>query len=310
MSATRFANITRALHEAAAGAAWIQWQALGAQAAAPRAPRTIVDPEALVLFSLWLADEEPRLRDFLYGFAQIGSRLLSVQRLKRAMRLYPDDAESRVARFAARIASEGKDARWRQLSDGEAGQPGRAGKVGPAAARFGEPGSLMLRMRAGFGVDVRTDTLTYLIGRGDAWSDIREVAAAILYAKYSVRGACEALADAGLILARAERPVSYRAEPRRWLGLLGLDEPPPWQPWARVFPFVLRLLTWLRGPARRQMSEALASSLTREFVLEHGPVLTELRLNVPDARSQRGEAWLPAFEQTVSALAEWLEESA
>jgi hypothetical protein len=289
MSATRFASVTRELHEAAAGAAWIQWQALGAQAAAPRAPRAIVDPEALLLLSLWLADEEPRLRDFLSGFAQLGSRLLSVQRLKRAMILFPEDAEARVAKSP---------------------RPGRPGKVGPASARFGEPGSLMLRLRAGIGVDVRTDVLSYLIGRGDAWSDVREIAGAILYAKYSVRSACEALADAGLIVIRAERPVSYSAAPGRWLGLLGLDEPPPWRPWVHVFAYVVRLLEWLRGPGRRQMSAALAASLAREFVVEHGAVLAELRLDIPDERALRDEAYLPAFERMVSALAEWLVESA
>jgi hypothetical protein len=310
MSATRFASVTRELHEAAAGAAWIQWQALGAQAAAPRAPRAIVDPEALLLLSLWLADEEPRLRDFLSGFAQLGSRLLSVQRLKRAMILYPEDAEARVAPFASHIASHGKDARWRTLAVAKPPRPGRPGKVGPASARFGEPGSLMLRLRAGIGVDVRTDVLSYLIGRGDAWSDVREIAGAILYAKYSVRSACEALADAGLIVTRAERPVSYSAAPGRWLGLLGLDEPPPWRPWVHVFAYVVRLLEWLRGPGRRQMSAALAASLAREFVVEHGAVLAELRLDIPDERALRDEAYLPAFERMVSALAEWLVESA
>jgi hypothetical protein len=310
MSATRFASQAHALHEAALGAAWIQWQALGAQAAAPRLPGTIVDPEALVLVSLWLADDEPRLRDFLAGFAGLGSRLVSVQRLKRAMPLYPADAEARVAGFAAQIENAGKDPRWRKLAGTTPVTPGRPGKVGPASARMGEPGSLMLRLRTAFGVDVRTDTVTYLIGRREAWTDIKEISEALLYAKYSVRGACEALADARLIGSRSGRPVQYYAERRRWAALLDLADTPPWHPWVQVFAFVLRLREWLKAPALRGASPTLAASLAREFMLEHGGIVTQLQLDVPDERDHRGEAYIPAFERTVKALAEWLTEHA
>ncbi len=309
MSKTRFASIARALGDAAAAAAWIQWQALGGQAAAPRSPSAIVDPEALVLFSLWLADDEPRLRDFLAGFAKLGSRLLSVQRLKRVMRLYPADADVRVADFAARIESSGKDPRWRKLAGQAPSGSSRPGKVAPASLRMGEPGSLMLRLRTAFGIDVRTDTLTYLIGRREVWTDVKEISEALHYAKYSVRLACEALADARLIESRADRPVRYYANQTRWSTLLDLADTPPWHPWATVFAFVLRLQEWLRQPRIDTASATLAASLAREFMLEHGKVLTDVQLDMPDDRDHLGEAYLPAFEHTVMALAQWLREN-
>ena len=310
MSKTRFASIARALHRAAADAAWIQWQALGGQAAASRSPSSIVDPEALVLFSLWLADDEPRVRDFLRGFAELGSRLLSVQRLKRAMPLYPTDVEERAAGFAARIESLGKDPRWRKLARQASGAPGRPGKVARPSARMGEPGSLMLRLRAAFGVDVRTDALTYLIGRRGAWADVKEISEALLYAKFSVRSACEALADSRLIEYRSDRPVRYYADGKRWITLLDLREAPRWHPWVSVFAFVLRLQEWLREPGLRAASSTLAASLAREFMLEHGQVLTQLQLEVPDARDHLGEAYVPVFEHAVAALVQWLGENA
>jgi hypothetical protein len=306
MSKTRFSSIARELHEAAAGAVWIQWQALGGQAAAPRAPAAIVDPEALVLASLWLADDEPRLRDFLYGFAEVGSRLLSVQRLKRATGSFPAGGDARVAGFAARVASFGKDPRWRNLAAAGARPAGRPGKVTPASTRLGDPGSLMLRLRTGFGVDVRIDTLTYLIGRRGAWADVKDISEALLYAKYSVRGACEALADARLIESRTDRPVRYYADPRRWTTLLKLPHSPPWYPWVRVYAFVVRLGAWLREPGVQAASPALAASLAREFILEHGQVLAQLQLNLPHERDYLGEEYLPAFERAVAALVRWL----
>jgi len=306
MSKTRFASIARQLHEAAADALWIQWQALGGQAAAPRAPGAIVDPEALVLCSLWLADDEPRLRDFLYGFAELGSRLLSVQRLKRATGLFPATGDERVAGFAAWVASFGKDPRWRNLAAARSKPAGRPHKVAPAATRLGDPGSLMLRLRTGFGVDVRVDTLTYLIGRQGAWADVREISESLLYAKYSVRGACEALADARLIESRIGRPVKYGADQRRWTTLLKLPQTPAWHPWVPVYAFVIRLRAWLQGPGVQAASPSLAASLAREFILENGQVLAQLQLDLPQERDYLGEAYLPAFERTVSALAQWL----
>lgn len=310
MSKTRFPSIARELHEAAAGAVWIQWQALGGQAAAPRAPAAIVDPEALVLASLWLADDEPRLRDFLYGFAELGSRLLSVQRLKRATGLFPAGGDKRVAGFASWVASFGKDPRWRNLAAAGSRPAGRPGKVAAAATRLGDPGSLMLRLRTGFGVDVRIDTLTYLIGRRGAWADVKDISEALLYAKYSVRGASEALADARLIETRTDRPVKYYADQRRWTTLLKLDQTPAWHPWVRVYAFVIRLRAWLRDSGVQAASPSLAASLAREFILEHGQVLAQLQLNLPHERDYLGEEYLPAFERTASALAQWLGDNA
>jgi len=306
MSKTRFNSIARELHEAAAEAAWIQWQALGGQAAAPRAPGAIVDPEALVLASLWLADDEPRLRDFLYGFAEVGSRLLSVQRLKRATGLFPAGGDKRVAGFASWVASFGKDPRWRNLAAAGSSPPGRPGKVAPASTRLGDPGSLMLRLRTGFGVDVRIDTLTYLIGRRGAWADVKDISEALLYAKYSVRGACEALADARLIECRTDRPVKYYVDQRRWTTLLKLDHTPAWHSWVRVYAFVIHLGAWLREAGMQAASPSLAASLAREFILEHGQVLAQLQLNMPHERDYLGAEYLPAFERTVAALVQWL----
>jgi hypothetical protein len=310
MSKTRFNSIARALHEAAAEAVWIQWQALGGQAAATREPGAIVDPEALVLTSLWLADDEPRLRDFLYGFAEVGSRLLSVQRLKRATGLFPAGGDERVAGFASWVVGFGRDPRWRNLAAAGSRPAGRPGKVAPASTRLGDPGSLMLRLRTGFGVDVRIDALTYLIGRRGAWADVKDISEALLYAKYSVRGACEALADARLVETRTDRPVKYYADQRRWTTLLKLDHTPAWHPWVRVYPFLIRLRAWLREPGVQAASPSLAASLAREFILGHGQVLSQLQLNLPHERDYLGEEYLPAFERTVSALVQWLGDNA
>lgn len=303
----RFASLVRAVEESTTNALWIQWQALGGQAAASRAPHSIVDPEALVLASIWLAELEPRLLDFLYGFAESGSRLLSVQRMKRAAAYFPDDGVHGLAGFAMTVSSFGSDPRWRRLS--ESGRPiaARPGKVVSAARALGEPGSLMLRLRTGFGVDVRTDVLTFLIGSDGAWADVREMSEALLYAKYSVRRACEGLGDARLIESSPSRPVRYYADPSRWMALLELSYIARWYPWMGVYSFLVRLLDWFRTFGGEPSSDSLAASRAREFMLGHAHALVPLQLALPDERDFVGGTYLAAFHETVSASLTWLD---
>ncbi len=301
-----FVRLARNVQEAAANAAWIQWQALGAQAAASRSPQSIVDPEALVLFSLWLADEEARLRDFLFGFGELGSRLLSVQRMKRAAAFFPTGKVGGLAGFAASVASFGKDPRWGGLAEAGRELQGRPGKVIAVTRGLGEPGSLMVRLRTGFGVDVRTDVLSYLIGRREAWADVKEISEALLYAKYSVRQACGALADARLIELDPGRPARYYADGDRWLALLQLKAIPSWYPWMGVYAFVVSLLEWLRASGAEATSDSLAASLAREFMMNHAHILLKVQLDVPHEKDYAGEAYLTAFDETVSALVRWL----
>lgn len=188
--------------------------------------------------------------------------------------------------------------------------PGRPRKVVNPATRLTEPGTLMLRLRAAFGVDVRTDVLAYLIGRSDAWADTREIAEALGYAKFSVRGACEALANARLIEEGRARPVKYYANARRWSAFLGLRRVPAWQPWGEVYALALRLLAWLRTEGAQPMSATLAASPARELIETHAAALRQLQLTVPGARDHLAEAYLPAFEQTVTTFADWLRDAA
>ena len=80
--------------------------------------RAVVDPEALVLASLVLLDQERRLGD-----------LLSVQRMKNLTADYPEPVRAplahRVAWFATVARDVGKDLRWRSLAQGWDGSPGR-----------------------------------------------------------------------------------------------------------------------------------------------------------------------------------------
>ena len=69
-------NAIERCREAAIHVAWSQWSMLGGQVGGRvTTPSAIVDPEALVLFSCALRDDEPRLWDLVGGFLAEGSSL-------------------------------------------------------------------------------------------------------------------------------------------------------------------------------------------------------------------------------------------
>jgi len=311
MSMARFARLVPLLREATAEAAWVQWHALGGQVAA-REPTAIVDPEALILVSLWLKDDEPRFWDLLAGFAQLGSRLLSVQRMQRLVSAFPPLSDERLAVFAQTVARTPGDSRWRRLAGPAPARPttGRRGKVAAPALRLARPGALLLRLRTAFGVDVRTDALAYLLGRGGAPATVGEVADALGYADNTVRGACDALTAARLASVGPSRPARYHTSVERWGRLLGQAAMPRWHPWWQGFAVALSLTGWLQSREARAASGAAASTLARGWMHEHRAPLAALRIEVPDLRDSPGEAFLPVFESTVESLAAWLRTSA
>lgn len=305
MSPTLFSNLARKLQQAMADAAWAQWRALGGQVSA-REPASIVDPEALVLASLWLKDDEPRFWDLLAGFAHAGSRLLSVQRLRRLAERFPSDAVARVGQFARVAAGVPGDPRWRALAGSKRVAVYRSKKVAPPAGQLTRPGALLLRFRTAFGVDVRTDALAYLLGKDGARVTVSEVAADLGYADNTVRGACEALANARLISAEPERPARYHASSPRWSRLLEMPAMPRWHPWWQGYLSALALRDWLRGEQLRRASPTAAGILTRDWVQNHRAMLAHLGLEVPDPRDSPGGSFLRPFEALAGQLVDWL----
>src|ERR1019366_3658516 len=110
---------TKSAHELAAVTtqlAWQQWRAIGGSAASKEPWHSIVDPEALILASLFLADREPRIDDIVLSWVEANAPLLSVQRLKNLQGAYPPEVRSRVAAFARRARSLARHPRWSALS--------------------------------------------------------------------------------------------------------------------------------------------------------------------------------------------------
>ncbi len=298
--------------QAAIRAAWVQWSSLGAPTADASVATSIIDPEALVLVSLAMLDEERRLADMLAWWARVGSRLLSVQRMKVLAEAYPECVRKRLGRFA-RSAMESKDARWRRYA-AEEPLPARSRADKSAKLPNLAPAStLMIRLRAGFGVSAKADVLIFLLGIGERHATIQTIERATGYAGVTVRDATREMALARLIRETGERPVSYYARRQPWTALLELggdgasrEAIPSWRFWTSVFALLAHVDALARSETAASGSEYVQSSHARDLFETHRSAFINNRLDVPDPGDYKGAAYLAGFRKTVQMLVDWM----
>jgi hypothetical protein len=309
MSENLFASALQGLKEKAKMAAWRQWRALGATTSSAKPAGAIIDPEALVLLSLVLAEEEPRLWDLLGWWARVGSPLLSVQRIKNLAGAYPEAVRLKLGQFAHLAHSEGGDYRWKALARSQFARTIRLKKALGQQPTLTEPTALLLRLRAGFGVGIKADVLGFLLGFQGTWATAREITEATSYTSQAVRRALEDMAAARFLEVTRQTPAKYRVDPRGWMELLGIrGAPPVWRDWQPVFAFTGDLSEWAEGDASLKASPYLISSRARDLFERHQSAFRRNRIAVPDPRDYPGEKYLGAFEETLHALGEWMQE--
>jgi hypothetical protein len=337
----RLRALAREVRTALLDVVWRQWQVLDAGAAAPRASgmggagrdpierddlRSMVDPEALVLVSLGLLDEERRLGDLLHDWASRNSDLLSVQRIRNLLATYPDAPRRSLAApltWFARVARDrAKDARWRPLArsvheagaDADAepavrafGSQDRAAptrKVRATRARLLSPSTLLLRLRLGIGVGIKADVLAFLLARRDRWTTVREATDAIGYSTAPERRALDDLVAARLVEAGHGQPASYHATFDTWAPLLGLREPPPaWASWHERFVFSVAFLAWERTTRGRSLTPYAFGAAGRELLETHRSAFEQDGIAQWSVRTPV-EDWGAFVERSVRRLAE------
>ena len=282
-----------------------------------RLPTSVIDPEALVLASLGLWEFERRLLDVVSWWARAGSRLLSVQRMRTLLPGFGTDVEEEFGVFAA-LADRGGDRRWRRYAT-EVPADAR-GEKGNALGHFEAGPTIILRLRAGFGVSAKADVMSFLLARRFESATARQIASALDYTPASIRAAAGEMVRGGVIERVPGRPASYRANnPGGWAELLRLydpnqrpDAPPftfepsPWRYWPGVFAFLLGTIEWARLAKKRQWSPFLAASSARDLFEQHRQVFTLNAIDVPSPERYRGAAYLDGFEAAVATVTAWV----
>ncbi|MCU0646440.1 MAG: hypothetical protein MUF00_00475 [Gemmatimonadaceae bacterium] len=271
MSRARAAAAATELETLTTRVAWSQWRAIGGSAAARGAWTPIVDPEALVLVSLFLRDREPRLREVLASWVSENAPLLSVQRLKNLRSRYPSALHQRIAEFSQEARALSRHPRWQSLGDGD-DDAERAPQL-PAIPRATAPAlhhaaALLLRLRTAMGVGLKADVLTLALGT-DGVLTVREIADALAYTLVGSRAAATDLASAGFLVESRGKPSAFAVNYSEWASLLRLPERPRWFGWHHWFTLIVDLLTWIHDPPTRALSDYAFDVKLRQLFERH-----------------------------------------
>lgn len=308
---TTIEETAKLIQEIAVEIAWKQWASLGAGAlsAPERRAASIIDPEALLLLSLVVQDAERRLADFSAWWAEVGSELLSVQRTKTMLKHFPEPAAAGLDDFA-RLALESGDRRWKRYAAAEVPEWGTRRLKGAETPRLTEASTLVVRLRAGFGVNAKADALSFLLGIGGESATVQDIARAISYSTVAVRNALKDMVLARLIHETTDHPARYYVYLEPWAELLELEsprhmKPPAWAYWYPVHAFLANAYVLFKQGKTETKSAYVLSSKARDVAEEFGRAFSKNRIPIPRLLDFRGAAYLEGFRETVKALRDW-----
>lgn len=309
-------DLANEIREASLKHLWRQWHAIGASVTIGRHAGAIVDPEALILMSLWMLEHEHRLADVTASWVRINSALLSIQRLRNLRKHFPNAVAGPLAALAEVGIEEAKDSRWKSLRKKGAAQLGaRGNKIRSVEARLGSWATLLLQLRRGMGVGAKADVLGFLLGTSShaEWSSVATIAEATGYTPAAVRRVADDLAAARFIrvpgTAESDRGAQriYNALPAAWAPLLRIrDQDPGWGYWRERFLLIVDVLMWLERLETRTISEYARDVEARGILSRHGAAF--LRGRVIDAADFEGAEHGTAYlAHALGRVVGWME---
>ena len=273
--------------------AWSQWAQLGVFAPSERADRWSIDPEALLLLTLEVGRNDPRLFDEVLDWLLQNERLISVQRLRNLCiddvdRALVEGALAWVARHQPRSR-----ARWSQRGAGKAGEtqllfrglrrpvsnPDPAflahGFLKPETEPSGKsrppdvdrPAAFAFRLRLLFGVGSRPEVVRYLLTTPAPDVPAQLVTEAVGFAKRNINETLGALTAAKIVVAfEVANEHRYYIDRAQWGQLLRLT-PETWpehRDWIQLFRALRQLTRFMASSDAESRSSYLGASRARD----------------------------------------------
>jgi len=169
-----------------------------------------IDPEPLILFTAWLGDADPRLRDEATDWCVRSWRYVSRARLKNLLGGQPDDVVTAFGELAATVGVHAGVA-WPGATEAR-----RFTVTGRSTLPTLDRASLAwLRIRAMFGLGARAEILRSFLSHGGGLMSIAGLAATTGYTKRNVADECDTLERAGVLSVRSRGNRFYFALARR-----------------------------------------------------------------------------------------------
>jgi hypothetical protein len=342
---TLLTNFRTELRDRLLDVVWRQWTSLGVSGRGESWSGSVIDPEALLLFSCTIARYDPRLFDAVLEWLRINGRFINVQRIKRMLKEELFGGESVLRAVAAATSTSVDEAKWMRMSRGakhkrvskeslfflKGGGPlpivqepdDLFAKYGLLRDRYRARGvaepfrpeplsNLLLRLRALLGVNARCEILQFLLlnGRGSP----RAMAKDCYYFPATISKALAEMNRSGYVVSRTEgRHRFYKLVPDTWKELFVGDESKTnWVVWARLFSALEQIWLFLdQRDLSGKSALAQASSLRR---LLKRRVISQLErsgaaFTFGDDSAYPGEALTPYFVMRMKNVLEWASHS-
>lgn len=316
---------------------WSQWTTAGVSGHGKTWTGSVIDPEALLLFSTTIGRYDARLFDAIQEWLRTNGQFINVQRIKRVLREERFAGEAVLTAMTAAASTSVNRAKWSQI----AGSPSKAGneleplfylqsgeplpvvrdndpqfaEYGFIRDRFEErgvaepfrpelPGNLLLRLRALLGVNARCEVFEYLLVNGVG--SPRAIASDCYYYPATMSKTMGEMSRSGFLVSRTQgRRRLYSLAPDTWAGIfLDTGTKLTWMVWPRLFSALEQIWLFLddRDLADRSALEQ-ASSLRRLLI---GGVIPQLERSLPgfifgDHAAHRAETLIPFFINRLTA---------
>jgi len=309
--------------------AWSQWSQMGMLAATGRRDDWAQDPEALIVFTLEVGRDDPRLFDELLGWLVVNGDLVSRQRLAN---LCPaTDPTRRVVDAALAWAGE-HGSRLRPLSparDLGVSEPlfrsitrvtapdrtfQRYGLLKPPADnrlrssppdRF-LPVNLAFRLRDLLGMSARAEIIRFLLTSRSRDASASAVAEQARYAKRNVAEGLGQLARSDFVTAFSiGNEGRYGIDLERWAQLLEIEPAalPVHRPWPALLTALREVWTWANDAELDDLSEYILASRARELMDSVGRRLAASGVRLAE-KGIAADYWLGFVETIDNALRE------
>ena len=320
--------------------AWRQWTSLGVQGRVEPWSESIIDPEALLLFTCAVGRHDSRLFDGVQEWLEINGQFINVQRLTRIGREERFSGESVLRALAAATTTSANQAKWARLAAQlpspptpseplfylESGCP--LPVVREPDARFAEYGflrdsfdprgvaetfrpertaNMTLRLRALLGVNARCEVFSYLLVNRSG--SPRAMASDCYFFPATVAKTMDEMERSGFLISRTQgRRRLYTLTPDTWERLFLGEEPrPKWVVWPRLFSALDRIWLLISDPDLGRQSIFEQASSLRRLLIED--VVSQLERGRPgfvfgDVKSHPGEALTAFFIDRIRALLE------
>ncbi len=288
-----------ATFEQAIALAWGAWVELGISGWTATHREWAVDPEPLIVFTAFLKDEDPRLRDEATDWCIRNWRHVSKTRLRNLVRDQPQDGREAFGEFAATVG-EHAGVTWPY-----AAEPRRFIVTGRSATpQLDQPSMVWLRLRAMFGLGARTEILRHFLAQENGRTSVATISAATNYTKRNVAEECETLEQSGVLSVRPVGNRFYyslakRSELEAFVGRM-----PAYRPNWTAMLNVARQLVDLESQAALSTTRTLAIK-ARKAIAEIEPDLDELEIDPPSSGIRGEDLWPAIRELGTETLGRW-----